>query len=91
MDVVVTNSLFTAGPIFHFHSTQLYNFITGNRLFSAYPEMMCNLQGLFNPRRCPSARQCQTCNHEVCPTRFRHTSGTRLLGPKNGSTFARAI
>jgi hypothetical protein len=51
MDVIVANSEFTAGPIFDFHSTLLFNFITGNGLFSAYPVMTCRLRGLFNPRR----------------------------------------
>lgn len=51
VDVIVSNSFFAAAPVFNFHSTPLFNFITGNGLFSAYPEMTCNYRGLFNPRR----------------------------------------
>jgi hypothetical protein len=90
MDVVVANSLFTAGPIFHFHSTQLYNFITGNGLFSAYPEMTCNLQDLFNPRRftlkqfapalLPASVRLAIMKYvQRGPTRFRHKAEPGFL------------
>lgn len=49
MDVVVANLPFSVAPIFCFHSTPLYNFITGNGMFSAYPKITCEHQGLFNP------------------------------------------
>lgn len=51
MDLVVVNSPFPAAAVFQFHSTPVYNFITGQGIFSAYPKMTCQRRGLFNPRR----------------------------------------
>ena len=49
MDVIVSASCFCMAPMFKFHSTPVMNCISGNGIFSAYPNMTCNGQGIFNP------------------------------------------
>jgi hypothetical protein len=48
MQIIVSCSNFSASPILHFHSTILFNFITGAGLFSAYPNMTFHHRGLLN-------------------------------------------
>ena len=49
MDVILSGSRSSLKPIMRYHSTPVMNGISGNGIFSAYPEMTCAYRGNFNP------------------------------------------
>jgi len=49
MDVILSGSRSSLKPILRYHSTPVMNGISGNGMFSAYPEMTCAYHGNFNP------------------------------------------
>ena len=49
VDIVTSASSSAISPIFYFHSTQVFNWISPEGLFSAYPKLTCIQRGLLNP------------------------------------------
>jgi len=47
--VVTSASSSAIGPIFNFHSTPVFNWISPEGYFSAYPALTCARRGLLNP------------------------------------------
>ncbi|EGN93335.1 hypothetical protein SERLA73DRAFT_156308 [Serpula lacrymans var. lacrymans S7.3] len=48
IDVVVSSTSMSISPIFHFHSTAVMNFISGDGFFSAYPKLTGMYRSLTN-------------------------------------------
>ena len=49
IDIVTSATISTITPIFHFHSTVVFNWISADGFFSAYPKLTCAHHGLTNP------------------------------------------
>jgi hypothetical protein len=49
VDVVTSATASAITPIFHFHSTIVFNWISADGFFSAYPKLTCAHRGLTNP------------------------------------------
>lgn len=49
IDLIISATTAAESPIFRFHSTMLMNWISGNALFSAYPNLTSSKRGLLNP------------------------------------------
>jgi hypothetical protein len=48
MDIISSVNFNVISPIFSFHLTIVFNWITADSLFSAYPKLTCTHRGLLN-------------------------------------------
>ncbi|KAI5999930.1 hypothetical protein EDD15DRAFT_2146445, partial [Pisolithus albus] len=49
IDVIVSKTSIAIPPIFQYHSAVLFNFLTTDAVFCAYPELMLRRELLANP------------------------------------------